>query len=403
MAISTCGRAFLSLVALSLAPAAPGQWQTANPPALPGSGMPSFATSPSGEVYLSWIEPVGTEAHALRVSHWTGRDWAPAETIAQGKKWFVNWADFPAVSVASDGSMLAHWLARPESGGKYGYGIRVAHRAAGPGGTWREVAAFNEHDPENYAGFLSFAGRRAAYLSPSTAAASGHHGGHEGHIKTLRVVEFGASGKPLTNVELDADVCSCCQTATAETPAGLLIAYRDHLPGEIRDISIVRVRDGKASAPQVLHHDGWKINACPTEGPSMSGSGRAVGIAWITRAGGETRLKLAWSPDGGEHFGSPVVADDGNAFGRPQLAAIDERESLLVWMERNGDNADVRVRRVSAQGLGPSLTVASVAAARSAGLPRIAIHRDQVLVAWRSDSVRAVRLSLSAVPPASSR
>jgi hypothetical protein len=357
--------------------------------------MPSFAASPSGEIFLSWIEPADPETHALRLARWTGREWTAPEVIAQGKKWFVNWADFPAVSVAADGSMLAHWLARPESGGRYGYGIRVAHRAAN--GSWRQVAAFHENDPEDYAGFLSFAGLRAAYLAPPKT------GGHDGHIKTLRLAEFRNSGKLVADRELDPDVCSCCQTAAVDTPSGMLIAYRDHLPGEIRDISIVRVRGGKVSAPEVLHRDGWKINACPTEGPAMSSSGRAVAIAWVTRAGGKTRLQLAWSQDGGESFRPPIAADDGNAFGRPHLAAIDERESLLVWLEREGEEAEVRVRRVSAQAAGPSVTVARVAAARSAGLPRVAVHKDQAIVAWRNESVRAAWIPLNRVPAAGAR
>ncbi|BDC49887.1 hypothetical protein F183_A22030 [Bryobacterales bacterium F-183] len=384
-----------------------GQWKQADPPAKPGGGMPFLTKSPKGAVYISWIDAEGGagQGHALRMAEWNGTAWVRPETIARGKRWFVNWADFPAVSVANDGSMLAHWLDRAPNGGTYGYGVRVARREPGAQGAWREVAAFHVNDPKDYAGFLSFVGgRSAAYLAPPAGGQQGghHHGGDEdhGHLKTLRVAEFGAAGEVVRDVEIDGDVCSCCQTASAMTPSGMVIAYRDHLPGEIRDISIVRVRDGKAGTPEVLHRDGWQINGCPTEGPTIAAVGRTAGIAWTTRAGGVSRLQLAWSQDGGEKFRAPVRADDGNPLGRPHLATVDADQQLLVWLEKVGaTSVEVRLRRVGADGrLGPSFKVASVGTGRSAGLPKVAVHGDQVLVAWREDTVRAGWLPLSSVP-----
>ncbi len=363
--------------------------------------MPFFAHGTKGDVYLSWIDPEGSQAHALRLAKWSGAGWAQVETIAQGKNWFVNWADFPSLSVTADASMLAHWLARPESGGKYGYGIRVAHRAPGPTGRWSPVAAINENDPEDYAGFLSFAGTRAAYLAPleRNAAVPGQAHTGSGHGKSLRLAEFNAAGELSADRLLDADVCSCCQTTAVETSSGLLIAYRDHLPGEIRDISLVRIQDGRASAPEPLHRDGWRLNGCPTEGPSGASAGSSVGIAWITRAQGTSRLQLAWSQDGGAKFRPPVAADDGQPLGRPQLVALDASQFLLVWLERTAAGADIRLRRVGTDGrIGPSVVIASVAGSRSTGLPRIAVFRDQVLVAWRENAVRAGWRPLSSLP-----
>jgi hypothetical protein len=365
--------------------------------------MPFLATSPGGDVYLSWIDPTSDKRHSLRFAKWNGASWSAPEAISEGSNWFVNWADFPSLSIARDGSMRAHWLARPESGGQYGYGIRVAWRESGPRGRWRQVAAFNENDPVDYAGFLSFAANGAAYLSPAgsaaTVRATHQHGGEEDHRKTLRFATFGNSGQLIRDIEIDSDVCSCCQTSSAEIPSGVLVAYRDHLPGEIRDISVIRIRDGKASAPEVLHRDGWKINGCPTEGPSVAASGNSVGIAWMTRAGGTSRLQLAWSQNGGVRFRAPVAVDEGDPLGRPHLVAIDEKESLLVWLEKNNTGAEIRLRRVASDGrVGSSMVIAKVAASRTTGLPRVAVYREQVLVAWREDAVRAGRLPLASVP-----
>jgi hypothetical protein len=388
---------------LLLASTALAQWKDVPPAAKPGSGMPNFARSADGHIFLSWIDPSNEKSHALRFSRWTGASWSAPETISEGSGWFVNWADFPAMSIALDGSMLAHWLVRAEAGGKYGYGIRVARREAGTQGTWKQIAAFNENDTADYAGFLSFAGLGASYLSPPVSSnshsAQHQHGSEEGHLKTLRFAEFNSAGKLINDRQIDGDVCSCCQTSSAETPSGILVAYRDHQPGEIRDISIVRIKDGQASAPQVLHRDGWQINGCPTEGPSVAAFGNNVGIAWLTRAGGVSRLKLSLSQDGGRRFRPPLSVDDGTPLGRPHLIPISGTEFLLAWLEREGDSASIRLRRVSADGQrGSSITVARVPASRTTGLPRVALHGAQVLVAWREEAVRAGWLPLSSLP-----
>lgn len=381
--------ALLSVMLLMAANAA--EWRTADPPALPGSGMPFLAQAPDGSVLLSWIDPGPEQTSALRYSRWNGTSWSAPETIAQGNRWFVNWADFPAMHPLANGTLLAHWLARPDNGGRYGYGIRVAHRNAT--GSWRESAGMNLRNLQDYAGFLSFAGSAAAYLAPPADAAPAQHGhdGHdgEGHRKTLRFARFDKDGAIASDVELDSDVCSCCQTSTIDTGAGLLVAYRDHLPGEIRDISYVRLHNGKWSEPRPVHRDGWQINGCPTEGPSLAVSGNQVGIAWMTRAGGQSRLQFSIAPRDGE-FAAPKRVDDGSPLGRPSLIANGTGGFLLTWLERVGDAAEIRLKTIPLKGSpAPPVTVAKVAASRDTGLPKIAIRQDRVLVVWREGRVRA--------------
>ncbi len=363
----------------------------AQPPVGPESGMPYLAAGAKGEVYLSWIDPVPPAGHALRWSKWTGSSWTPAEEVARGQRWFVNWADFPAIAIRPDGTMLAHWLARPDDAKKYGYGIRVARREAATG-KWSEIYGMSLDEKEDYAGFLSFVpdGSGAVYLAPP---ASG--GGGEGHRKTLRYVRFDQSGQPGGDREVDADVCSCCQTAVVATENGLLAAYRDHQPGEIRDIAVVRWRDGAWTPPQAVHADGWKINGCPTDGPSLATSGRHVGVAWLTRANDVARVQAAVSADGGATFQKPLRLDDGNPLGRPALTVLDANNDVAVWLERTGEGkAEVRIRRIGHDGrLGKSRVVAAVAAARSAGFPKVAVSGDQVWVAWRDGKVRVITVA----------
>ena len=381
-----------------------------DPPSGEGSGMPFLTKGPDNRVYLSWTDDLGENGHALRYSRWMGEGWSAPETIAEGEHWFVNWADFPSLAVSRDGSMYAHWLARAEHGGKYGYGIHVARRDA-QGKQWKEIHGMSIDETEDYAGFLHFvnspSGTGAVYLSPPLEKTTQTHGasqpsagettGHQHeveHRKTLRFVQFGRGGDVVSDQLLDADVCSCCQTTAGATSRGLLVAYRDHRPNEIRDISVARLENGRWSEPSLLHPDGWQINACPTDGPSLAVSGKDVAIAWYTRAQNQPRVQVALSSDSGVHFGPTVRLDNGNPLGRPTITRLDATNFLATWLERaEAGGAEVRMRCVGLDGkLSESVTVARLAAARSSGFPKVEVSGDQIIVAWRDGRVKAAIL-----------
>ncbi|MEZ5404174.1 MAG: hypothetical protein R2729_31130 [Bryobacteraceae bacterium] len=359
--------------------------------------MPFLTNGPDGAVYLSWTEPTGAGAHALRLARWRGSRWSSAETIAEGRNWFVNWGDFGSVTVRPDGSMLAHWLVRAEGGGQYGYGIRVAMREA-TRPVWRDVHAMSRDEKVDYAGFLTFApGTGAAvYLSPpAQQGAVAAHGGEHEHRKTVRFIEFDASGSVSRDQELDADVCSCCQTALAKTAYGWIAAYRDHAPGEIRDIAVTRLRNGRWTKPEPLHRDGWNINGCPTDGPSIASNRGGLAIVWLTRAGGEARVQAALSGDDGLRFRRPIRLDGGNPLGRPAIQKFDTESYLATWLEKTGDDGvEIRLRKVAVSGeLSRPVVLTRVPVGRASGFPKIALTGNRILIAWRDERVRAAMLT----------
>ncbi len=361
------------------------------PPVGADSGMASLTKGPDGAVYLTWIDTLGEAGHALRVARRKDGKWGAAETIAQGKGWFVNWADFPSLTVAADGTMLAHWLTRYGAGGRYGYGIRVARREASG---WRQIHGMALDEREDYAGFLTFArGERAAiYLAPPAV--------HEaGHRKTVHFIEFGADGKVKRDVEVDADACSCCQTAIGRTAKGWVLAYRDHAAGEIRDIAITREIDGKWQTPVPVHEDGWKINGCPTDGPTMVTAGNRVAVTWLTRAQDQPRIQLAISSNSGASFGAPVRIDDGKGFGRPGIEMLPDGRLAVVWLERNSDEkVGIRLRLIDRDGKpGASRQVAEAPLGRGAGFPRLVHDGGQLLVIWRDGKVRSALVEIDAI------
>jgi hypothetical protein len=327
----------------------------------------------------------------LRVARRKDGKWGAAETIAQGKGWFVNWADFPSLTVARDGTMLAHWLTRYGAGGRYGYGIRVARREANG---WKQVHGMALDEREDYAGFLTFARneRAAIYLAPPEVKEAGHR-------KTVHFIEFGGDGKVQRDVEVDADACSCCQTAIGKTTKGWILAYRDHAEGEIRDVAITREVDGKWQTPVPVHADGWKINGCPTDGPTLVTTGDRVAVTWLTRAQDQPRIQLAISNDGGASFRKPVRIDEGKGFGRPGIEALADGRLAIVWLERNSDEkVGIRLRLIDRDGKPqPSRQVAEAPLGRGAGFPRVVEDGKQLLVIWRDVKVRSALVEIDAI------
>lgn len=362
-------------------PAAPRLLRELRTPAAPGSGEPNLAPAPDGGLYLSWIEPAGEKSHRLMLARRVaGGEWDAPRQVAQGRNWFVNWADFPSVA-AHEGALFAHWLERGGAGG-YDYGVRVAVSRDG-GATWSApVTPHRDRTPGEH-GFVSMVPRGDGRLA--LVWLDGRNAEAGGMRLMASSVDPGAALGP--EVVLDDRVCDCCQTAAARTDAGIVVAYRDRSPNEIRDISVVRETASGWTQPATVGADNWRINGCPVNGPSLAAKGRQVALAWFAAPGDESRVQVAFSPDGGATFGSPVRVDDGKPSGRVDVVLLDDGDVLVSWLEAAGDRAEVRVRRVRPDGTrGPALVAAGSSTARSTGFPRMERAGADVVIAWRDSS-----------------
>jgi len=389
--------------------------QLFSPPAGPGSGMYSLFAA-QGRAYLSWLEPAGGRTQVLRFSTTEGRGWSAPLEVARGENWFVNWADHPSLVALPDGTLAAHWLVNNGTSKQaYGYGFRIAI-SRDRGRSWREVyAGGTRNTNEDYSGFVSLLpttdGFTAVYLGPPREPAAARHDGHAGHTDhaehtmTLGSIRFGRDGAVLGEAVADANTCSCCSTSIVQAGGAALAAYRDRTAGEIRDIAVVALRDGRWQPPRPVHDDRWNINACPTNGPVLDARGSRVAVAWFTGAGDVPRVKLAFSTDGGQSFTAPVVVDGGRPVGWPSTVLLDDGSAVVSWLESLGTGrGELRLRRVSPDGrLADPLVVADAAPGRSTGIPHMVRLGGELLLAWRDGRVQTARIPLEAVPTAAGR
>lgn len=360
-------------------------------PAGPGSGEP-FLAGHGDRLYLSWLQKT-TNGHDLLLSRWDGEAWSDPTLITTSDSLFVNWADFPSVIPLADGSLAAHWLARAGEG-TYAYHVWTATSSDG-GASWSEPHRLHSDASPTEHGFVTLlddGALAAAWLDGRNTA-----GGHAGEMMLL----FGGPGGEET--VLDSRVCDCCQTAGAVIPGGVFVAYRDRSDDELRDISYVRRVDGRWSEPRTLHADGWKIPACPVNGPAVAARDGNLAVAWFSsprqEGAKDPRVQVSFSRDSGDTFGAPLRLSGEHPLGRVDVIWLDDRSVLAVWMERLPDEdgeAEIRARIVHRDGrMEPSRTVTRVSANRSSGFPRLAATTQGVIAAWTLPGEPArVRLAL---------
>jgi hypothetical protein len=383
------------LVALFVAPAAfppasaqapdspfAGPFVVRSSPAPAGSAEPNLAVSPDGTVWMSWQERLADHTSRLRVARRAEEGWSePPVTVAEGR-FFANWADFPSIFFTRDGTLAAHWLER-DGQGTYAYGVRV--RTSRDGRTWTDaIIPHSDRSPTEH-GFVAFYEDPASGLGlvwlDGRETAGGHGGGGTMTLRSASIVD----GRPANEQLVDPKVCDCCQTAAAATDEGVVVAYRDRTDDEIRDMSVVRLVNGRWTTPSTLHADGWKINACPVNGPVLAAQGRTVAAAWFTAAGGTSRTRLAFSTDAGATFGTPIELSSGSAtMGRVGILMIDPDRVLVSSLERGSEGGQLVIRQVRRDGrVSAPVVVTATSPERASGFARMALDRERRLfVAW---------------------
>ena len=363
-------------------------------PASGTSAQPQLTVSSRG-VLLSWIERTGDLA-TLKFAERTASGWTDARTVASGRDWFVNWADVPSVMRLPSGTLVGHWLQKsgPDT---YAYDVRLSY-SKDEGKTWS--ASFTPHHDgtKTEHGFASLFplgdGLGAIWLDGRNMKSAGGHDEHGGGgAMTVHFGRFDKNWKQVEESVVDARVCECCPTAATVTSEGVIAAFRDRSDGEIRDIYTSRLVNGKWSEPAAVHADGWKIAACPVNGPALSASGRNVAASWFTVKGDAVKGEqgqayLAFSSDAGRTYGAPIRVDDGGSLGRVDVALVpDGSAAVATWIEFADQRSQFRARRIDRTGARSApVTIAGLAGGRSSGYPRMALNGRELVFAWTESS-----------------
>lgn len=357
--------------------------------------MAPSLTRSGQEILLTWLEPLGPakepSGHQLRLARLVGDRWSAPSTVVSGPDLVANWADFPAVAQAADGSLTAHWLATTSEEHE-AYNILLA-RSTDRGATWSKLGMLHDDNVPAEHGFVSWLperqGLRAVWLDG--------RGMPKGGPMTLRSALLEGAA-PKSSELLDDRVCDCCQTDAALAEAGPVVAYRDRSPKEIRNVYVLRRTAAGWSEPAKVGNDGWQIPGCPVNGPAVAAAGKLVAVAWFTGAPPGPRVQVAFSNDGGATFAKPLLIDGAKPLGRVDVV-LDGGDALVSWMSLVGGNAVIRLRRVTAKGkIGLPVAIAATSAARGSGFPRAAILNGRLHLAWVEEGDNGRRVRFGSLP-----
>lgn len=380
-------------------------------------GEPSLSVAPDGTVWMSWFEwsnakmsinsfdqpaPARTKTpppgSGLMTSRLVGGKWLAPVQANTNEAPFRNWADTP-VLIALGGTVaaIAYPARRP---GIFAYDLRLSFTSSG-GVLWTKPITVNRDGKPVQHGFASLvpSGDGVDVIWLDGRKTRPPRPGHEATgDMSLRAVHVSPEGALANEVEIDPRVCECCGTAAVATSRGVLVAYRDRERGEVRDIAVTRFEGGRWSRPAPLHRDGWKIAGCPVNGPALDAKGDRVAAAWFTMQGEQPAVLVAFSADGGRSFGAPIAAGVSDPLGRVDVALLPDGSALVSWLDALGQDALLRVQRLSAAGARDEpVTVARTSASRSSGFPKMAIAQGRAIFAWVDASGR-LRTASARIP-----
>jgi hypothetical protein len=362
-------------------------------PAGDNSTEPQF-TVEGDRVILSWLEVAGKRA-ALKFAERTSSGWSAPQTVTSGNNFFVNAYDIPSVRALADGTMAAHWIENngpdPDS-----TNVRLSW-SKDKGHTWSRPVSPHHDGTQTQHGFVSLFQAPGAGLGLVWLDGRATDPEKETGDMSLRSSVYDLDGKQLTEAVVKSRVCECCSTATAQTSEGVIVAFRNRSATEVRDIYVSRLVSGRWSTPAVVHGDGWRINACPINGPAVSANGRDVAVAWFTAKNDQGRAFVAFSHDAGRTFGAPVRADDTSTAGRLGVQMLQDGSAAVTYIEYSKDHSEFRVRKISPAGVRSA--AATVANASGSRYPRVARDRNELLFSWTdtdngSSRVRTSRASI---------
>ncbi len=364
---------------LAVAAAASGQALKVNPlpnPSGAGSLQAHWGTASDSSPLLSWLEKSKDGSLSLRYAIRRGTQWSEPHTIVANRQFFRQPAESPSVISFPNGSLLAEWVEVPPGSGE---AENLYVSASKDGTKWTTpVMAHRDRSPVQHAlASMSASGDDEASLVWLEALKG------EDAPSALKRTVVNSSGAVVKEETLDSDVCTCCPTSIVKTAKGLLVAYRDHSPQDIRDIGIIRFENGRWQPSKILNADKWEINACPVNGAAAAARDNRVAVGWYTEAQDSPRTQLALSGDGGTTFSKPIRISTGNSFGHTSVALDENGNAIVSWLEEgSGDGVRLLARKVTTAGVAGPVVEVVQGAQRSIGYPRLLQAGNETWIAW---------------------
>ncbi len=356
---------------------------------VPAGAAKQFLATVDGQLVVGWIEPAGGDSQAIRLATRSAAGWSAPRTVLQVP--FL--VDAHMVALGGRGLGLT-WMVTSKHGTEQdpieGHDVYLARSGDG-GATWtapvranREATPSMKESPTLGAfadGGMAVAWSDMRTIQFTTPATPDGDWGMSGLTSFLGTT-LDAEGRVGAEVVLDDDFCDCCVPALATSGADVLLAYREHRPGNVREVAVLRWSADAHTASTEVSRDHWVLEGCPGVGPAMGRSGDGIGLLWFTAADERPRVQVAFSHDEGGSFSAPLAVDTTAPFMVLGMTMLDRESGVASWLAGGADGQQLRLARVDRQGgVGTPLLLSAPDSTGFAALATAGLG-DSVFVAW---------------------
>ena len=381
-------------------------------PATNGSRFPNFHQDQSGANYLSWVANVEENIYMFRYSKYTDEGWHEPETIHIGSDYYVHWADLISVVGIEGQPIASHRYVRPENS-DVAYQAELLFRNADTR-RWDDPVVLSSDQTPSMHGFVSLEPLSedavlAVWLEGGSVEGNGgmhSESAASGESASLRSAVISADGEQSRNQVIDDAVFGCSQNDLVATQYGNAVVYRGE--GDSGDVRIAHYDADSAewSTPEVVHNTADNTNLqlaaeCPAEGPRADSNGSLTAVVWYSEADENRSVYLARSVNRESGFQQPIriAESEHQPVGRTDVVVTDNGDAYVSWMRQTGDQADIMLTHVDAEGsVQETRNIGTTTASTSSGIPRMGITEEAIIVAWTQTApvfrVRTVRFPL---------
>ena len=366
----------------------------------PYNSSESFLFSSDKDLFISWTEQV-LDSNFLYITRLEGDSWTNKELITKGTDWFVNWADFPSISLNEVSGSIFSFHLQKSSEETFSYDVNYHINSKE---TWNDMNKIHDDNTFSEHGFVSSIpykdGFMVSWLDGRNTYGVGDHGHAKGAM-TIRSAILDSNGNIVNQNVIDEMVCECCQTSMAISGGIPIVVYRNRSDGEIRDIYFSRYIDSNWSDPEPVHDDGWEINGCPVNGPNVDSYGDNVVVSWFSASNGRPKVNLKFSTDNGRTFGDKILIDEveNSPLGRVDIEFISETEAMISWLSTVDGKGKLLIRKIKTNGeIGPIKVVDEISTERSTGFPQIEKFNDDVYISWTDNSELGKKVRVTKIP-----
>ncbi len=366
----------------------------------PYNSSESFLFSTDKDLFISWTEQV-LDSNFLYITKLENDSWTNKELITKGTDWFVNWADFPSISLNQVSGSIFSFHLQKSSEETFSYDVNYHINSKE---TWNDMNKIHDDNTFSEHGFVSSIpykdGFMVSWLDGRNTYGVGDHGHAKGAM-TIRSAILDSNGNIINQNVIDEMVCECCQTSMAISGGIPIVVYRNRSDSEIRDIYFSRYIDSNWSDPEPVHDDGWEINGCPVNGPNVDSYGDNVVVSWFSASNGRPKVNLKFSTDNGRTFGDKILIDEveNSPLGRVDIEFISETEAMISWLSTVDGKGKLLIRKIKTNGdIGPVKVVEEVSTERSTGFPQIEEFNDNVYISWTDNSESGKKVRVTKIP-----